>query len=150
MEIYTSSALGLTKGITMYGGNNDGDAFNASSIAPISSNQKVSSLGKVMNAMSGLTANDREQAQAFREEIRSKIIEGEFDPKVMAQNAPDFMKQRAEQNDVSLTEVFQQLEVKVSKLMHFSSYGPGSVKGGNGVSDSQLFESLISFLTGDE
>jgi hypothetical protein len=76
---------------------------------------------------------------------------GEFNPEEMAQKAPDFMKQRAEENGVSLTDVFQQIEDRVSALRNLSSsYSFGSMPGGNVASNNQLLESFMSALSGED
>jgi hypothetical protein len=101
--------------------------------------------------MSGLSADERAQAQAFRDEMRSAMRSGDFNPEEMAQKAPDFMKQRAEENGVSLTDVFQQIEDRVSDLRNLSSsYSFGSMLGGNEASNSQLLESFMSALSGGD
>lgn len=150
MEIYTSNTLGIAIGPFNDSGNKGSDEFSVSPLAPNNSDRNVSSLGKMINIMSGLSANDRGQAQAFREEMRSAIRGGDFDPEVMAQKAPDFMKQRAEQNGVSLPDVFQQIENRVDNSRHLNPYSLSSVQGGGQVRNDQLLESLLRPLTGGE
>ena len=151
MQIDTSNALSSMLGITQLSGNAGSNAFSQPPSVASGSDPNISALGKIASNMSGLSADERAQAQAFRDEMRSAMRSGEFNPEEMAQKAPDFMKQRAEENGVSLTDVFQQIEDRVSALRNLSSsYSFGSMPGGNEASNSQLLESFMSALSGED
>lgn len=149
MQIDTSNALGSMPGITQLSGNAGINAFGQPPSVASGSDLNISALGKMASNRSGLSADERAQAQAFRDEMRSAMRNGEFNPEEMAQKAPDFMKQRAEENNVSLTDAFQQIEDRVSVLRNLSSsYSSSSVLGGINAGNSQLLESFMSALGG--
>lgn len=76
----------------------------------------VSPLGQLTSGASGLSAQQIEEAKAFRAEMRESLRSGNFDPEEMAERAPDFLKQRAEESGVSLTEAFGQLGDRVEQI----------------------------------
>mgnify|MGYP001599639241 CR=1 FL=1 len=149
--VITSSSISSLQGIIQPSDNAGGNTFSQSPSVVTGSDTNISPFAKMASNMSGLSADERAQAQAFRDEMRSAMRGGDFNPEEMAQKAPDFMKQRAEENGVSLTDVFQQIEDRVSALRNLSSsYSFGSMLGGNEASNSQLLESFMSALSGGD
>jgi hypothetical protein len=155
MDISATSAISSMMQIMQRGGNPGINAFGQS---PLGSTGKlpeglagISPLGMMASQASELSADERAQAQAFRDEMRTSMRSGSFDPAAMAEKAPDFMKERAQEKGVSLTDAFQQIEDRVSNLRdNLRASGLGFMQGGNGSSQSQLLESLMSSLSGDE
>jgi len=154
MDISSTNALGSMTGIIQRNSNADANGFSSSSSTSTGFNQieqmNISPFGKMASNMSGLSADERAQARSFRDEMRSAMKGGGFDPEEMAQKAPDFMKERAEANGVSLTDVFQQIEDRVSSLRNLGANGFGLMQGNNVASNNQLLESLMASLSGDK
>ena len=155
MDISATSAISSMMEIMQRSGNPGINAFGQS---PLGANGRppeglagISPLGMMASQASELNADERAQAQAFRDEMRTSMRSGSFDPAAMAEKAPDFMKERAQEKGVSLTDAFQQIEDRVSNLRdNLRASGLGFMQGGNGASQSQLLESLMSSLGGDE
>jgi hypothetical protein len=79
-------------------------------------NPTVSSLGQLMSNSAELSADELAQAEAFRVEMRAALRSGDFDAAQMAESAPDFLKQQAEESGVSLEEAFGQLGERVDQI----------------------------------
>jgi hypothetical protein len=155
MDISATSAIRSMMEIMQRSGNPGGNSLGQAPLGatgrPPEGLTGISPLGMMASQASGLSADERAQAQAFRDEMRTAMSSGSFDPAAMAEKAPNFMKERAQEKGVSLTDAFQQIEDRVSNLRNnLRSSGLGFMQGGNGTSQSQLLESLMSSLSGDE
>ncbi|MGD9263539.1 MAG: hypothetical protein PVG88_04295 [Methyloceanibacter sp.] len=155
MDISATSAISSMMEIMQRSGNPGINAFGQSPLGatgkPPEGLAGISPLGMMASQASALNADERAQAQAFRDEMRTAMRGGSFDPAAMAEKAPDFMKDRAEQKGVSLTAAFQQIEDRVSNLRNnIRASGLGFMQGGSGASQNQLLESLMSSISGEE
>ena len=155
MDISATSAISSRMEIMQRSGNPGINALGQSPLGatgePTDGLACISPLGMMASQASELNADERAQAQAFRDEMRTAMRSGSFDPAAMAGKAPDFMKERAQEKGVSLTDAFQQIEDQVNNLRNsLRASGLGFMQGGNGTSQSQLLESLMSSLSGDE
>ncbi|MEM1401895.1 MAG: hypothetical protein AAGG55_01070 [Pseudomonadota bacterium] len=158
-SIVGAPQLGQLLGISSSGSGGIGASFDpGGSSDRIGERLSVSPLGQLLGGESGLTPDQQAQADAFRSEMRSALQSGDFDPAAMAESAPDFLKQRAEENGASLTDAFTQLGDRVeqakSQLRSVFSAGGGSLSGmipmSQGTEQQYALESLLAAIGGDE
>ena len=118
----------------------------------------VSPLGQLTSGASDLSAQQIEEAKAFRVEMRESLRSGTFDPAEMAERAPDFLKQRAEDKGVSLEEAFGQLGDGVEQIRSklTAAMGSGALAGqglenlGLGSDEQYAVETLLAAVVGSD
>lgn len=69
----------------------------------------ISTTGKMMTLISGMSAEDKAEMQAFHQEMRNAIESGTFDAAEMAEKAPESLKAFAEKNGLDLEEMLTKM-----------------------------------------
>ncbi len=65
----------------------------------------ISCAGKLMETFAGMSENDKQEMDDFRETMMDVIKSGSFDAETMAENAPEQLKSFAEENGIDLEEM---------------------------------------------
>ena len=151
--------LGQLLGISSAGGGANVGSFEAGGLADrMGERLSVSPLGQFLSGGTELTADQQAQVDAFRSEMRGSLQSGDFDPAAMAERAPDFLKQRAEENGTSLTAAFEQLGDRVDQVKSQLRSAFGSSNGAlsgllpmsQGNDQQYALETLLAAIGGDE
>lgn len=71
-------------------------------------NFDITPAGRMANFISGLSEDEKAEMQAFHEEVIQAVQSGNFDAAELAENAPDALKEFAEENDIDLEEMLKQ------------------------------------------
>lgn len=70
---------------------------------------EISEIGSLMNAVSQMSGDDRDDIKSFMDDLRSSVKEGSFNAEDMAVSAPEALTSYAEENDIDLTSLIQDL-----------------------------------------
>jgi hypothetical protein len=84
---------------------------NITGMQPLNSSEEIdiSIPGKLMNAISQMTDQEKTEMETFRQELTEAVQNGTFDAETMAASAPDALAEFAEENGVELTQMLQDM-----------------------------------------
>ncbi len=83
----------------------------------------ISTLGKLRNAVSQMSDEDKKEMRAFHDQMMESVMNGTFDASQMAANAPEALKSFAEENGIDLESM---LEDEATKMKNFAE-GKGPI-----------------------
>lgn len=70
-------------------------------------NMDISGPGRMMNAMSQMSEEERTELKAFHDEVMEAVKNGTFDASEMAENAPESLTQFAEENGLDVEQMIE-------------------------------------------
>lgn len=89
----------------------------------------ISGLGQLANLqseLSNLSAEESAEVQQFRQEVFSSIRDGTFDAESLSNNAPDSVKNLAQEKGIDLEQALSQMNGKAQEMKNlFASSGYG-------------------------
>jgi hypothetical protein len=90
----------------------------------LTDNTQISSIGSLMNAISQMSQDDQDSIKSFLDNLKSSVQNGTFDASTAAEEAPDALKQYAEDNGIDLTDLVQELANGATGAKNSGVYGP--------------------------
>jgi len=86
-----------------------GNNLNSQSVGYSNEQIDISMPGKLMNALSQMSEEEKAEMETFRQELTEAVENGTFNAETMAAGAPDALVSFAEGNGIDLTQMLQEM-----------------------------------------
>ena len=109
---------------------------------------RMGPMAQLLGGPEALTAEQQEEMKAFRETMRDALRNDEFDAESMADQAPEFLKEKAGEQGVDLASLLSDAQEKFDAMRSFAGGRDG---GGNPYATGlEQAESSLLAMLGDE